>query len=609
MADGRSVNRPIDRLFAEAVALQQRGLLREAAERHSAILKKAPRHYGALHLLGIIHSQQGQHDSAIALLEKAVAQDSRPAEAHNNLGLALHAGKRHADAVGAFERAIAIRPNYAIAYNNLGNSLASLGRHEEAVVALQHAVALDANYPEAYLNLGTTLFAHKRPQDAIAPLERALALRPALIEAKMNLGNVLAALNCHEEAFIQYKAYFEAALIRSPNDATLRVDFGKALQAAGRYDDAIVHYRKACVLRPGLVAAHVHLGSALQELGQIEEAQNCFETAIAINHRCTEAHLAFVSLRKTAADDPYLARLESLVRELPALNTTDRAHVHFALGKALGDVGQDQRAFQHFLAGNAIYRQRVAYDEADILGRLESIRNLFTADLVRASANCHSDATPIFIIGMPRSGSTLVEQILASHPHVVAAGETTEFGDAMRRVRSVTAMQGCPEAIQTQVRELGRSYLDRMETFARNVRPGVPLPARITDKTLANFWHAGLIHMALPGARIIHVCRNPIDTCLSCFATMFGTQPFTWNCGIGAILQSLYGDDGALAWCASSRSDAGLAVRDAGFRFRTAGPPYHRALRTRVGRCVSFTPSGQTPCKDRQRGSGTAADL
>ena len=527
----RRVNRPIDRIFAEALALQQRGLLREAAECHRAILREQPRHFGALQLLGIIYSQQGQHDRAIALLEKAVARNPHAAEAHNNLGLALHASERYGDAVSAYEKAITIRPKYAIAFNNLGNSLGSLGRHEEAVAALERAVALDPNYADAFNNLGTALFALGRPEDAVAPLERALVLRPTFIEAQMNLGNALTALKRHEEAFAHHKAYFEGALAKSPNNATLHLNFGKAQQASGHYDAAIAKYRKACALQPGLATVHAHLGSALQELGRIDEAQRCFENAIAADPRYTAAYLALVSLRKTAADDPYLAKLETLAQDMLALNASDRVHLHFALGKALDDIGEHQRAFQHFLTGNALHRQRIAYDEAEILGRLERIRNIFTAELVRGSGSGLYNATPIFIVGMPRSGSTLVEQVLASHPLVFGAGEISDFGDEMRRVKAATASLRFPESIPTQLRELGASYLDRMEGLARNVATGKPPPERITDKTLANFWYAGLIHMALPAARIIHICRDPIDTCLSCFSTMFSTQPFTFDLG------------------------------------------------------------------------------
>jgi tetratricopeptide (TPR) repeat protein len=535
---GRSaprINRQIDRLFAEALALQQRGLLGDAAARHQAILRKHPRHFGALQLLGIIRSQQGQHDRAIALLQRAVAQDSRAEEAHNNLGMALHADARYEEAVAAFDEAIAIRPSYAIAHNNRGNSLASLGRHDEAVAALDRAVALDSNYAEAFNNLGTALFALKRYQDAIAPFERALAVRPAFIEARMNLGNALAALKRHDEAFVCYAAYFEAALAKSPTEPALHVDFGKALQAAGRYGAAVAHYRQACVLQPDLVTAHLHLGSALQQVGRIDEAQRCFETAIAVDPRYIAAYLALIPLRKTTAGDPYLAKLETLAQDLAALDLSDRVHLHFALGGALADIGEHQRAFQHLLAGNAHHRQRIAYDEAQVLGRFEHTRNIFTADLVRSSGSDLSDDIPIFIIGMPRSGSTLVEQILASHPRVFAAGEISDFGDVLRQFEAATAPLGFPECVPlltpTQLRELAKSYLDRMRTLARNATTGNQPPARITDKALANFRYAGLIHLALPGARIIHTCRDAIDTCLSCFSTLFNTQPFTFDLG------------------------------------------------------------------------------
>jgi Sulfotransferase family len=210
--------------------------------------------------------------------------------------------------------------------------------------------------------------------------------------------------------------------------------------------------------------------------------------------------------------------------------------LHFAYGAALSGVGRDDTSFDHLLKGNALYREGLRYNEAQSLGLFARLAELFDADALAAARGIGDPSTaPIFIVGMPRSGSTLIEQILASHPRVFGTGERTEFGEAL--VHCLRRDAGDPlridiEALQRagapQWSALGADYLQRMErVFGESEGP----VARFTDKYPFNFINVGLIHLALPNARIIHSRRSPLQTCLSIFSRIFHDVPFGYDLG------------------------------------------------------------------------------
>lgn len=216
--------------------------------------------------------------------------------------------------------------------------------------------------------------------------------------------------------------------------------------------------------------------------------------------------------------------------------------LHFALAKALADVGDDEGSFGHFLEANELKRAELDYDEAKALRVFDDIRTVFSAEFLRArEGNGHASELPIFIVGMPRSGSTLVEQILASHPRVFGSGERVDFSAILRSMGADRPAAMFPRGVlgftRSDFLDLAKSYLGRMEDAAAAARSrdpsafGVTLD-RITDKTLNNFFCVGLIHLALPNARIIHTRRDPVDSCLSCYSRLFGSKlSFTYDLG------------------------------------------------------------------------------
>ncbi len=523
---------PAARIFAEAVRLHQAGRFAEAAQRCEEALGREPMHHGAQQLLGALYVQRGKIESGLALLAAAVAALPEDPEARNNLGMALQAAGRHAEAAAEYEKALKLRPGYAVAFNNLGNALDALGRRAEAIDRYREALTVEPRYPAACNNLGAALMKDNRPEEALTEFRRALTLRPDFAEARLNLGGALNLLKRHEEA----ATAFRQALGRQPDRPEAHLGLGKALQGLDCHREAIEHFCAAVRLRPALGEAHAALGLALQELGEAREAGDCFEAALGLEPRRPSHYFNLANLGRIASDDGRIAAMLALAEDA-SLTVEEQSLLHFALGKALADAGEEARGFEHLIRGNALYRDRLTLNEADRVEFLRRVQDVFTPDLIsRGRKTPDAGPAPVFIVGMPRSGSTLIEQILAAHPLVFAAGEVEAFRDAERGVgRGPRFPDNIPGITDADLAHIARSYLDRLSVLSRRGLADAGTPrrrvGRIIDKMPANFRYAGLIRMALPQARIIHTVRDPVDTCLSCFAIPFERQPFSFHLG------------------------------------------------------------------------------
>ena len=480
-----------------ALCFHQQGDLREAERLYVAILASNPEHFDALVHLGLIRLQQGSLGEAKDLFRAAADQN----------------------------------PNSAKAQANLSNGLLALNRLDEAVAGYERALAIDPDYAEANFGLASALSALQRHKDAIAPYERALAIDPDYAEAGYGLATALQALKRHDEAIF----FYERALAVDPNYAEANHGLAAALQALNRHDEAIRFYKKAVAIERGYGVAQNNLGVALEEVGKLDEARFAFERAVALEPTRAEFYYNLLHAQKTRRGDPHVSALEDLAQHAEKLPDDDQIYIHFALGKALADIGEPEPSFHHYLDGNALKRRQVVYDEAAALQMFERIRAVFSAELMRSKGGQGDPSTkPVFILGMPRSGSTLIEQILASHPRVFGGGERLDLRDALNGFGEAGGVDlPFPErflvATGQELRGLGADYLNRLGAVESC---SVVDWQRITDKMPANFRLVGLIHLALPNARIIHACRDPVDTCLSCFSTLFiADQPFTYDLG------------------------------------------------------------------------------
>ncbi len=357
------------------------------------------------------------------------------------------------------------------------------------------------------------------------------------------------------ERYDEAAGYLEAASKLAPEDAAIRTDFAVALLKSGRYDEALANFRQVLSVRPddrvslagagsalnilgrpeeagavykrliGLdarnAAAHFGLFEALLQRGGAEEAKQSLERAIALDPKRASYHRASAELGGFTDNDPRLVALKDLSRDEANLPDDQKVELHFALAKAYDDLSCYREAFEHLARGNAIKRSHVQYDEAAVAEALREIATAFSKDVIdkREGEGFESDL-PIFIVGMPRSGSTLVEQILASHPDVFGAGELLTVNELI-----AGGLAGEYPAQTGRLRKFGEVYTKRL----RALSPGAK---RVIDKLPANFRHLGLIHLAIPGARIIHVHRDTEDTCFSCYSKLFlNGLNFTYDLG------------------------------------------------------------------------------
>ena len=359
--------------------------------------------------------------------------------------------------------------------------------------------------------------------EALAGYDAVLALVPAHVPSLNNRGIVLDRLGRHAEAVLS----FEEALALDPKSPLALSNRGEALQKLMRADEALASYDAAIALAPEFAEAHGNRGYLLTQLGRTDEAIEALGRAIELEPTYPRFYQHLAPLRRFAPGDPLIAQMQRLSGR-PDLSAEDRIELGFALAKALADTGAHEPAFDELSRANRLKRSTIPYDEAAMLGELERTGRLFGEDfLARTAGAGDPDRAPILIVGMPRSGSTLVEQILASHPKVFAAGEYAgldeAIAEALRRGRADPFPEGAAQLSPDAIGGLGRDYAQRL----RALSPGAE---RIVDKTLSNFRYLGLVHAALPGARFIHVRRDPVDACMSCYGRLFGGgQPFAYD--------------------------------------------------------------------------------
>jgi tetratricopeptide (TPR) repeat protein len=465
---------------------------------------------------GLEFEQQRNFEQALASYDKALVLDPGFTEALNNRGVVLEAMNRLEEALASYDRALALSPDLITVIRNRGNVLNALDRTDEALANYDRALALDPDDADACNGRGNVLKKLHRIHQAEEMFRRAILLNPDHAQAHCNLGNVLIDLGRPDQA----EANLRRAVALDPDFAIALHNLGTVLIGLDRSDEAVAVIERAVALKPDLAGAHHNLGVALMELGRLSEAREAAERAVALAPRELSYLRQLGDVRKYVAGDSCFTALEALATDPSALSVDDQIILHFALAKAYADIGRPEDEFRQLLAGNALKRAQIDYDEVAVLGEIDRTQQLFTPEFIRASEGAGEPSPkPIFIIGMPRSGTTLVEQILASHPQVRGAGELILFERAIDDIRAAMPESPAYPEIALQVsgthfRELGARYLAGIEQLA-------PAASHVTDKMPTNFLYAGLIHLALPHATIIHTVRDPIDTCVSCFSRLF----------------------------------------------------------------------------------------
>jgi Flp pilus assembly protein TadD len=345
---------------------------------------------------------------------------------------------------------------------------------------------------------------------------RILSLRPDWPEVYNNLGHALAAAGKAEAALLA----FQSAVELKPNNPEALCNWGLAFVELGRLDDAEAKYRQAIGIAPGFAGAYNNLGLLLKEKGRLSEASLAFEQAIDLAPARAAYYDNMAAVRQLVAGDRYVTALEEMAKDPAAVPADERVHLHFALAKAYDGMAKAEGAFQELLQANRLKRAQISYDEAATLSIMGRQRELIGRDFVAARHGCgERSALPVFIVGMTRSGTTLIEQILASHPQVFGAGELSLFDQAAGAIRN--RLPGSPAFPDMMAAMSADHFCDLGRLYVDGIVRRAPQAARITDKMTSNFLLCGLIHLALPNATIIHAVRDPVDTCMSSFAAHF----------------------------------------------------------------------------------------
>jgi tetratricopeptide (TPR) repeat protein len=362
------------------------------------------------------------------------------------------------------------------------------------------------------LELAVNLHRKGRLAEAEAHYRTVLVAFPRHPEALHGIGLI----SLHTGRFAEAIWHFEQVLAAEPRRASALMGLGDALAANGRQDDATDVLRRLIALEPGNAAAHYALGHALKQLGQFANSRTEFGRAVALEPGNPRLHYALAESAPFTDGDVRLPPLEDLARGDSRFTGLARAELHFALFKAYDDLKRHDEAFAHLAKGNRLWRSLLPYDESAIAAFFASLRQTYTKTAVAALAGTgHVSNMPVFVVGMPRSGTTLVEQILASHPDVFGGGELQYVQDLLQAgLAGPRYPMGLAELGPSGLRQFGGHYCLRLSRLAPNVE-------RIVDKLPANFRHLGLLHLALPQARLIHVARDARDTCFSCYTQLF----------------------------------------------------------------------------------------
>jgi Flp pilus assembly protein TadD len=427
-----------------------------------------------------------------------------------NLATELLRQGRPADAIAPLRAAASLMPANPTIEHDLGLACLEAGQLADAIAALQRAVAANPRYTDAYFRLGIALERAGDTGAAIVAYDRATELLPSHSEAWFRAGALVYTLGHKEEAI----GCFRRAAATGPKTSFGRLGRARVLLAEDRDADAERALRRLLALHPDNAMAHDLLGNLLADAGRFDEARKHFEHAIALAPLMAGTYYDLVRCRRVTPDDGDLLHRIEAALATPGLDAAQRIRVHLAHGKAADDLGDYAVAMRAFDAADALRGAITAFDSAAFDTQIDLMVARFTPErIARAAAHGSADATPLLITGMPRSGTTLVEQILSSHPAVAAGGELNFWN------QRGTAWLNTGDA-GNEPTFLARAAQD----YLASLRAIGPASVRVTDKMPFNFIWAGLIHLAFPRATIIHCRRSPIDTALSIHQTHFNTH-------------------------------------------------------------------------------------
>ena len=521
------------------------------------LLQQDPADVNILGLRGAVLIKLNRLDEAETVLRRALRLAPTFAKPHEDLGIALLDKGDAAGAAEVLENAVRLDPSLELAWFNLGKARARLGRGAEADAAFEksfelnperkltaHAAELhrDGRFEEAermyreviranprnvdaLRMLGRIALSMKRNSDAERLFRRTVSIAPDFVGAWLDLGRVLKDTDSHEEAMACYRRVIEL----QPDNPKGHFMLAGVLAPAGRTYEAIESYRRALDLEPDYVGALLGLGHVLKTVGRLDEAIDAYRECIRCRPDNGGSYWSLANLKTYRLSDEDIETMQSILGS-EELGDTSRVNFLFALAKAYEDRGEFERAWDYYAIGNASQREHEYYDPVQTEFINDAIVEVFDAELMaEKTGGGDPDHAPIFVVGLPRSGSTLIEQILASHSAVEGTSELPYLGRVAvslnrNRADGINYPRAVRELSAANFADLGREYLRRAG------RHRVEGTRRFIDKMPNNFPLIGFLHLILPNAKIIDARRHPLDSCLSCYRQLFARgQAFTYD--------------------------------------------------------------------------------
>jgi tetratricopeptide (TPR) repeat protein len=498
-------------------ALLAQGQVDAAAEQFRAALRLRPDFALACSNLGNALRLQGDTAAALAHFRHAVRLDPNLPEAHSNLGQMLLDRNQPHEALAHLRTAVRLRPGLAEARNNLGNALREVGRLAEARQSYAEALRINPNLAMTYSNMGQALQEENALDDALAWYQRAIELEPGVARFHSNMASVLAEWEKHDEAL----AVFRRALQLDPTYAEAHVGLGGVRHEQGEFEAAQAHYREALRHKPDLPAAHSALGTVREELGDFADAERCWRTALGYDPHLAGAYASLATLLRAKLPDADLTHMHELLAD-PDLHPDRRCTLHFGLAQVLDARGAYDAAGESLREANALAlaaarQRRLEYDPAAherlISGMIAACTPAF---FERVRGFGLETERPIFIVGLPRSGTTLTEQILAAHSQVFGAGELRFGRDDFEALAAEDGqrLDALARLDRATTRRLAERHLSRLSELNSD-RP------RVADKMPENHIYLGLLATLFPKAKFIHCRRDVRDIAVSCWMTNF----------------------------------------------------------------------------------------
>jgi tetratricopeptide (TPR) repeat protein len=502
------------------LALLAQGKPATAADQFRQALRLKPDAAMVHNNLGNALRLLGDKAQAVGQFQQALRLDPGLAEAHSNLGqlcLELH---RLPEAAFHCRAAVRLRPNFPEAHNNLGNVLREQGKLHEAKACYAEALRLNPDLAMTYNNLGQAVQEEGKLDDAVSWYQKGLQLQPDSARIHCNLASALGEQEKHEAAVAGY----QRALELDPGYAEAHHGLGAVLHDQGRFQEAAARFREALRLQPDFAPAHGSLGTVLEELGDLDAALLCFREALRHdpNHAAAYGQLATTLRGKLPEADQ--AAMQELLAD-PDLSAAKRLALHFGLAQVCDAQGAYEQAAGHLHQANALrqaewQKRGQGYDPAEHTRFVDDLIAAFMPEYFERVRGFGLDTQrPVFIVGLPRSGTTLIEQVLASHSQVFGAGElryTRETFESLPRVlnREATPVECLRGLDQATAARLAQQHLERLRGLNEQA-------IRVADKMPDNYLYLGLIATLFPRAKLIHCRRDLRDVAVSCWMTNF----------------------------------------------------------------------------------------